>query len=114
MRVYRDHLPRSGTIQGRSSVVFTVATDSTRLRRAVPDYSFKTTKRFESVAQHLSKYHGISPALASNRLHALKEFRGLSGNIDVVFDFTGGVHIDVDGSLEYLGTLTTGGAKERA
>jgi hypothetical protein len=80
----------------------------------VPDYSFRTTTRFETVAQHLASYHGIDKALASKRLHALKAFRGLAGNHNVLFDFTGGVHLDVGGHLEYVGTLTTGGAKEDA
>jgi len=80
----------------------------------VPDYRFKTTAQFEAVAQHLSSYHGISSALASKRLHALKAFQGLLGDQNVIFDFTGGVHIEVEDDLEYLGTLTTGGAKEHA
>lgn len=80
----------------------------------MPDYPFRTTARFETLAQHLADYHGIGKALASKRLHALKEFRGLAGNHNVIFDFTGGVHLDVDGHLEYVGTLTTGGAKEDA
>ena len=72
-------------------------------------FAFRTTTKFEIVSAHLQEFHGISEALASKRLHKLKELYDLRG-ADVIFDFTGGVY--APDSLESMGTLTAGGAKE--
>jgi len=58
---------------------------------------------------HLDKYHGISPTLASERLHEIKERMGYSADKNVIFDRTGNVY-DPD-NLEWIGSLTDGGAK---
>ena len=78
----------------------------------MPDHPFRTTKNFEAAAAHISKYCKISVQLASKRLHDLKAFRGIAGNHNVIFDLSGGVYIEVGKRLEYVGSLTTGGAKE--
>jgi hypothetical protein len=80
----------------------------------MPDFPFRTIRNFDAIADHLSRYCGISRELASKRLHALKTFRGLSGSVNVVFDMTGGVYLNVEGELEPVGSLTAGGAKETA
>jgi len=80
----------------------------------VPDFPFRTTRSFDAIAYHLTRYCGISRELASKRLHALKAFRGLSGNANVVFDMSGGVYLAIAQELEPVGSLTAGGAKEIA
>jgi hypothetical protein len=42
----------------------------------------------------------------------LKKIHGLGGADNVVFDFSGGVYNSL--TNEFLGSLTTGGAKEKA
>ena len=59
--------------------------------------------------RRLEKFHGISPALAGDRLHALKGHFGRSADDNVLFDLTGNIY-DPD-TLEWLGSLTAGGAK---
>jgi len=75
-------------------------------------FKFRTTIKFETIASHLNKFCGISEELASKRLHLLKKIHGLGGADNVVFDFSGGVYNSL--TDEFLGSLTTGGAKEKA
>lgn len=75
-------------------------------------FSFRTTTNFEAVASQLSKFCGINRELASKRLHKLKAIHNLGGADNVIFDFSGGVYNGVTGAS--LGSLTAGGAKEKA
>lgn len=75
-------------------------------------FRFRTTTDFEAIANHLNKFCGISPELTSKRLHKLKMVYGLGGADNVTFDFSGGVYNSSTGEL--LGSLTAGGAKEKA
>jgi hypothetical protein len=57
----------------------------------------------------LERYQGISPHLASERLHAIKEANGRGGADNVVVHISGDVYSPETGEL--LGSLTQGGAK---
>lgn len=80
----------------------------------MPQFTFKfsTTHDFEYAAGLLQKYCGISRELASKRLHILKEEVGKGGDDNVRFDRSGNVFDPETGDL--LGSLTLGGAKEKA
>lgn len=80
----------------------------------MPDFPFHTTRDFDVMAVHLEKYCRIARALSSKRLHELKAREGLHGGENVIFDFSGGVHLLTHEGRQYLGTLTTGGAGEIA
>ena len=73
-------------------------------------FPFRTTTNFEIVASHLERFHGITRNLASKRLHKFKEINGVGGADNVIFDYSGGVYNPY--SLDPMGTLTMGGAKE--
>lgn len=68
----------------------------------------RTTSSWDDIARRLQANHAISPELASQRLHALKQSNGLGGADNVVFDRTGNVFDPRSGDL--LGSLTQGGA----
>ena len=76
------------------------------------DFKFRVTTEFETIANHLSKYCGISKMLSSKRLHQIKLNHGFGGADNVTFDFSGGVY-NTD-SYEFMGSLTEGGAREKA
>ncbi|NJN61637.1 MAG: hypothetical protein HC795_09040 [Coleofasciculaceae cyanobacterium RL_1_1] len=76
------------------------------------DFKFRVTTEFETIANHLRKYCGIGRMLSSKRLHQIKLNHGLGGADNVVFDFSGGIY-NRD-SREFLGSLTEGGAREKA
>jgi hypothetical protein len=76
------------------------------------EFKFRTTKNFDAIASHLSSFCGISRELTSKRLHGLKMIHGLGGADNVTFDFSGGVYNTI--TRELLGSLTAGGAKEKA
>jgi hypothetical protein len=80
----------------------------------MPDFPFRTINSFDSIAYRLDLYCGISRELASKRLHNLKADYGLPGGQNVIFDLCGGVYVLIGTDLEYLGSLTAGGAQERA
>lgn len=63
----------------------------------------------ERMYAHLSDEHGISPELASERLHELKQKLGYAADDNIVFDRTGNAYDPV--TLEWIGSLTAGGAK---
>ncbi|QYX32326.1 hypothetical protein [Sphaerospermopsis torques-reginae] len=75
-------------------------------------FEFRTTTSFEAIASHLNRFCGISRELTRKRLHNLKTIHGLGGADNVTFDFSGGVYNTITGEL--LGSLTAGGAKEKA
>ncbi|AFY60198.1 hypothetical protein [Synechococcus sp. PCC 6312] len=75
-------------------------------------FKFRTTTSFEAIVSHLNKFCGISRDLTSKRLHTIKTIHGLGGADNVTFDFSGGVYNSTTGEL--LGSLTAGGAKEKA
>lgn len=57
----------------------------------------------------LERFHGIRQTLASDRLHEIKSKLGYTADTNLVFDFTGNVYDP--GTLEWVGSLTEGGAK---
>jgi hypothetical protein len=65
----------------------------------------------QQVFLHLERFHGIAPALASERLHIIKEKLGYKADDNVIFDFTGNVFDPR--TLELLGSMTEGGAKRK-
>ena len=73
-------------------------------------FNFKTAKPDE-IYRRLKQFHGIDPALASERLHAIKSANGFGAADNVVLDLTGNVYNPATG--EWLGSLTAGGAKLR-
>jgi len=75
-----------------------------------PDFSFRTGTPQE-VYRRLETYHGIDPALASERLHTIKAANGFGAADNVVLDLTGNVYNP--GTGEWLGSLTQGGKKFR-
>lgn len=64
------------------------------------------------IFKRLHHFHGIDENLASERLHRFKQQFGVSGDTEMVFDYTGGVFHPVSG--EYLGSLTEGGARSKS
>jgi hypothetical protein len=54
--------------------------------------------------QHLERFHGVDPVVASNRLHKLKKAGGLGAADDVVIGRTGDVYNAANG--QRLGSLT--------
>lgn len=68
----------------------------------------RTTYDAAEAFRRLEKFNGISPALASERLHGIKQAAGLGGADNVIFDLSGGVYHPE--TLEFLGTMTEGGA----
>lgn len=70
---------------------------------------FRTFTNEQAAFQHLEKYHGINPKLASERLHDIKRAAGRGPADNVAIDRTGNVFNPKSG--EWLGSLTQGGAK---
>jgi len=62
----------------------------------------------DEVFRRLQQFNGIDPILASERLHQIKHAAGLGPAENVVFDLSGGVYDPY--TLEFLGSLTEGGA----
>lgn len=78
------------------------------MSNTLPENARRTTNvRF--VFERLREYNGISPELASQRLHSIKQAAGFGGAHNVIFDYSGGVYDPR--TLQFLGTLTEGGAK---
>ncbi len=63
----------------------------------------------QEVFRRLQQNHGINPKLASKRLHEFKANLGYPPDADLLFDLTGNVFDPK--TLEWLGSLTEGGAK---
>lgn len=72
----------------------------------LPANARRTTDENEAY-RRLSRFHGISAALAKRRLHQIKRQAGRGADDEVVFDFTGNVFDPV--TLELLGSVTEGG-----
>jgi hypothetical protein len=70
----------------------------------IPGNPFRGPTAPQQAFQHLQRFHGIDPAVASNRLHRIKQAAGLGAADDVVIGRTGDVYNAVTG--EYLGSLT--------
>ncbi len=69
-------------------------------------------KRFstaQALYRHLRDYHGISEVTASERLHMIKDKVGYGAADNVIFDRTGNLYDP--NSLDWIGSLTQGGAK---
>ncbi len=67
----------------------------------------RRTRDEEEVFRRLERYHGIEQALASRRLHGIKQQAGRQADDPVLFDLTGNVYDPA--TLEWLGGLTEGG-----
>ncbi len=65
------------------------------------------TRDVNELFLRLNRFHGITEATASARLHGLKGDLGLPADMDLLFDLTGNVY--VPSSFEHLGSLTQGG-----
>jgi hypothetical protein len=63
----------------------------------------------DAMYAQIEAHHGIKPELARKRLHELKDHYGHRGDENLVFDYTGNAYDPV--TLEWLGSLTEGGAK---
>lgn len=59
-----------------------------------------------SAADHLNKFHGLDPKVASDRLHEFKARAGLPPDANAIIGRTGDVYRPT--SHEYLGNLITG------
>jgi hypothetical protein len=77
-----------------------------RVPRPLPAHATVLTDTNE-VFKRLKRNHGIDPATASERLHALKKKSGRGADDNVIFGVTGCVY-DSD-TREWLGSLTEGG-----
>jgi hypothetical protein len=67
-------------------------------------------KRFSSATalyRHLEKHHGISAAVASERLHQIKYRLGYGAADNVIFGYTGCIYDPI--TFEWIGSLTEGG-----
>lgn len=80
------------------------------VRNVLPDNA-RTYTNSKAAFEHLEKFNGISPKLASERLHHIKSAAQTSrgGADNVLFDRSGGVWDPK--TREFLGSLTEGGAK---
>ena len=72
---------------------------------------FFTTPNEEYAFWLVKEHCGISRELASKRLHAIKGAARLGGADNVFFDRSGGVYHPW--TLEYIGSLTLGGARRK-
>jgi len=77
-------------------------------QRVLPENA-RVLKDWGEVVRRLEKYNDISPELASERLHAIKQAAGRGPADNVIFDLSGGVYDPV--TREWLGSLTEGGVK---
>lgn len=85
-----------------------IAKNLSSAARTLPSNARSTTNAQE-VFRRLQKFNGISPELASDRLHAIKSAMGFGGADNVLFDLSGGVYHPT--TRLFLGSLTEGGAK---
>jgi hypothetical protein len=72
--------------------------------RRIPGNPFRGANAPQRAFDHLEKYSGLDPNVASARLHRLKRAGNLGGDDDVVIGRTGDVYNALTG--EHLGTLT--------
>jgi hypothetical protein len=70
----------------------------------IPGNPFRGPTASQQAFQHLRRFHGLDPAVASNRLHRIKQRAGLTAADEVVIGRTGDVYNAVTG--EHLGSLT--------
>ena len=70
----------------------------------VPGNPFTGANAQADAFKHLEKYHGVSEAVSSDRLHKIKRSAGLGGADDVIFGRTGDVYNAKTG--EHIGNLT--------
>jgi hypothetical protein len=61
------------------------------------------------VFRHLERFHGITPDLASGRLHEIKKHLGYPPDADLIFTLSGDIYDPA--TLEWLGSMTAGGGK---
>jgi len=79
-----------------------------RTVRTLPSNA-RTFQKVKDAYKHLDDFHGIDSTLASERLHQIKAIEGLGPADNVLIDMTGNVYHSV--TLEWLGSLTEGGAR---
>jgi hypothetical protein len=70
----------------------------------VPGNPFRGPGAPQRAFDHLERFHGLDPHVASNRLHTLKQSGGLGAADDVIIGRTGDVYDARTG--DWLGTLT--------
>ena len=75
--------------------------------RTLPSNARTTTNAVE-VFSRLERFHGIDPAVASERLHEIKAAAGHGAADNVIFDLTGNIY---EQDRNWIGSLTEGGAK---
>jgi hypothetical protein len=74
----------------------------------LPEHA-KTFASADDLYRHLQHYHGITPEIASERLHLIKQKEGYHAADNVIFDYTGNLFDPA--TREWIGSLTEGGAK---
>lgn len=75
------------------------------LGRLLPQNA-RTTTSAPEIFRRLETFHGVDPATAGQRLHAIKAAAGRGPADNVLFDLTGNIYDPV--TREWLGTLTQG------
>jgi hypothetical protein len=70
----------------------------------IPGHPFRGANAAQDAFKHLEQFHGISPTVASERLHNIKAAYGLGAADNVVIGRTGDVYNSQTG--ERLGSLT--------
>jgi len=75
--------------------------------RRIPGHPFQGRDAPQEAFSHLARYHGLDRAVASNRLHKIKEKANLAPTDDVVIGRTGDVYDSRTG--DSIGTLTDPG-----
>ena len=73
----------------------------------IPGRPFLGPRAASRAFQHLERFHGVDPKVASNRLHVLKRQAGLGPADDAIIGRTGDVYNPYTG--ERLGSLTDPG-----
>ena len=71
---------------------------------SIPGNPFTGKTAAQQAFRHLERFHGVDPAVASHRLHRLKQQAGLQANDDVVIGRTGDVYVADTG--DRVGSLT--------
>jgi hypothetical protein len=70
----------------------------------IPGNPYRGSDAPSRAYEHLRAYHGVSPGIASDRLHRIKQRSGLRPITSVVIGRTGDVYDEMTG--EHLGSLT--------
>ncbi len=99
---------RDTVITGAATEPLAPILGASRAVRTLPSNA-RTFQKVKDASKQLEDYHGIDPILASERLHQIKTIERLGPADNVLIDMTGNVYHPV--TLEWLGSLTEGGAR---